>query len=510
MLAKNERIRCSKQRFDGWDSLVESCLRKIGRASERASASRPQQLTESPSPKAATSKKSSKYLGVHLDKTSRNHPWRVTGYLSSMKVNIGKFSSEESAARAYDEWAMGIHGKRLNFNSLETVVTPKASAEKNVTTKTSQYRGVSYGSARRKWSAAIRISGQRINLGRFESEEDAARAYDAQAQKIVGRPLNFGPVSSQKMVDETDETETERLRGNAAPEPRQLSRTHGVDYDHCRGKWRARGISEAGIEFIGRYATEEEATRAVDAWACQRRLVSQTPTMSGTAFRCLSEAESSLLQCDEAAHANQLAASNEHQSMQSGFLVRTNIKSANGVRYPHLDEITMPPEKKPKAATHDGEKAGEVVRPAPGMFVSVDVPDGKFLGQIAEVNLKLHHSVKILIKNTLIKVKDLPQESAEYFDSDDEPEVGSSRPENIKQYRLLMHESYSGEKNLTKVIQKSCHLRTLLNRTNRSGAIRVSDDPFSASGSSKHKYRSFCVAGSLGKPRIPGRSLPTS
>lgn len=63
-----------------------------------------------------------------------------------------------------------------------------------VRTKTSQYRGVSREKGKRKWRARIEHKGQVFELGRFESEEEAAQAYDRAALKLRGRSakLNFG------------------------------------------------------------------------------------------------------------------------------------------------------------------------------------------------------------------------------------------------------------------------------------------------------------------------------
>lgn len=50
---------------------------------------------------------------------------------------------------------------------------------------TSRYKGVrasGYG----KWLATITVRGQRKNLGRFESEDDAARAYNAAVREAYG------------------------------------------------------------------------------------------------------------------------------------------------------------------------------------------------------------------------------------------------------------------------------------------------------------------------------------
>lgn len=51
---------------------------------------------------------------------------------------------------------------------------------------TSQFKGVSWDSGRKKWAAFITANGKSMNLGRFKSEEDAAIAYDVAAQLFHG------------------------------------------------------------------------------------------------------------------------------------------------------------------------------------------------------------------------------------------------------------------------------------------------------------------------------------
>ena len=57
----------------------------------------------------------------------------------------------------------------------------------------SSYKGVSFDQSRGKWLACIQIGNKTRSLGRFTSEEAAARAYDAAALEMFGdyARLNF-------------------------------------------------------------------------------------------------------------------------------------------------------------------------------------------------------------------------------------------------------------------------------------------------------------------------------
>lgn len=77
-------------------------------------------------------------------------------------------------------------------DNLRVATSSQNNASRRKWQGSSIYKGVCWHKHVKKWNAKIRINGQRIHLGYFDTEADAHRAYCEKAKELFGEFYNDG------------------------------------------------------------------------------------------------------------------------------------------------------------------------------------------------------------------------------------------------------------------------------------------------------------------------------
>lgn len=193
---------------------------------------------------------SSKYLGVVYIKTSGKWSSRIT--IDKKLIFISNSESEIEAAVQYDLYIINNNlDRKRNFNDedLNNLLTINKISykEKNID-KTSSFYGVSFNNKSKKWNSQIWIDGKPKYIGSFNTEEDAAVAYNI---FIINNKLDY-TLNDVDINNKPIESKFFIKRG----------KYFGVSKKKTRFVAQIR--HNKNTIHIGSYTTEEDAAKAYD------------------------------------------------------------------------------------------------------------------------------------------------------------------------------------------------------------------------------------------------------
>ena len=147
-----------------------------------------------------------------LDRINQ-HSWRVTqgttgrprvvtsirGKEGARQITLGKFLMDPPKGKQVypRRFVEGLDYRKSNLIVCTLKERQRLLPKRRVDTSSS-FRGVSFSKSDGKWKAGIEVNGRSINLGHFDTEIEAARAYNASARE------HFGDLAYQNQFSKRD------------------------------------------------------------------------------------------------------------------------------------------------------------------------------------------------------------------------------------------------------------------------------------------------------------------
>jgi hypothetical protein len=186
---------------------------------------------------------------------------------------LGTFDTKQEAALAYDRKARQCAKVKLvNYESINAAEEAAVRAHAEYTLAHPKPRPASGLSASgKRWIAQIHNDSTHY-LGRFETKQEAALAYDRAARQCgEDRPLNYESIKAAEEAAVQAQAEHtfvhDMCAGQKQPKPRPKSGFYGVSANNKR--WNARIRYDKKQHSLGTFDTKQEAALAYDREARQ-------------------------------------------------------------------------------------------------------------------------------------------------------------------------------------------------------------------------------------------------
>lgn len=219
-------------------------------------------------------KPTARYIGVSWQQRYQKWAARV-----GRRTYVGRFDDAKTAALARDRVALALYGARAALNFPDRPLKPATptemrawSREVNTPRTSSRYRGVRWlptASETRPWAAQLRHGGRTFCLGTWETEREAAFAYDRAVLFYLGpsADLNF---PKQAAAMEPADARTLSAESYKRYKTTTTSRFRGVWRSRRDGLWHVDVRKGEIRRRLGPFCNEVEAALEYDHHA--RRL----------------------------------------------------------------------------------------------------------------------------------------------------------------------------------------------------------------------------------------------
>lgn len=156
-----------------------------------------ERIKQAPRRRFTSRQRTSRFMGV--GSSNRKNQWQARILVHGKVTHLGYYETEEEAARVYDRVSIALHGSSAQTNFPHTDYSPDELAvfrgldRENLQRalgvkpmdKSSRYRGVSRKKG--KWEAKVMVNRRWAYRELFDSEEEAARAYDRALWRLKPR-----------------------------------------------------------------------------------------------------------------------------------------------------------------------------------------------------------------------------------------------------------------------------------------------------------------------------------